>query len=181
MLIDDLAAEFANIAEVEAVALGGSRASGWEDDASDIDIYVYSKASVPLERRSALARRRGDPIEIDNRYWETGDEWDEQETGVHVDVMYRALGATYTDLSRVLQQHEASIGYTTCIVHNLSTCRVLFDRGGSSGRYKPSPASPIRRHLRRRLSPRTCPYCETRLVLSEGRSSKQPNVQIKLQ
>ncbi len=130
MLADDLAAEFAAIAEVEAVALGGSRASGSEDHASDIDLYVYSNGTVPVERRSELAHRRGTPVEIDNWYWETGDEWDERESGIHIDVMYRTLRGTHADLSRVLLEHEASIGYTTCVVHNLSNCRVLFDRRG---------------------------------------------------
>ncbi len=73
------------------------------------------------------------PVEIDNRYWETSDEWDELGTGIHVDVMYRALADTRAHLSRVLHQHEASIGYTTCIVHNLATCRVLPDKRGVLG------------------------------------------------
>ena len=75
-LIDDLAAELAALDQVDAVALGGSRAMGRGDKASDIDFYVYSRGPVPVESRRELATRRGTPVEVDNRYWEVGDEWD---------------------------------------------------------------------------------------------------------
>jgi predicted nucleotidyltransferase len=126
----DLAAAFAALPQVEAVALGGSRATGRADDASDIDLYVYAAADVPVAFRAALAGRRSDRSEIDNRFWETGDEWDDALAGVHVDVIHREPAWVEDELARVLDRHEARLGYTTCIWHNVLTAQPLFDRVG---------------------------------------------------
>lgn len=127
-----LADLLAAIPEVEAVALGGSRATGQADPASDVDLYVYSLEPVPTAPRAALAARRGSPVGIDNRFWEPGDEWDED--GIHVDIMYRDLAATREALARVLDRHEASMGYTTSLWHNVLSSQALFDRHGHLAR-----------------------------------------------
>ena len=38
--------EFSHIFQVEAIALGGSRATGRNDEKSDYDVYVYLSDSV---------------------------------------------------------------------------------------------------------------------------------------
>lgn len=115
--------------EVEAVALGGSRAAGTSDGASDVDLYVYGAAPPPLERRRALAA--GSPhAELDNRFFEPGDEWIDASSGLHLDVMYRTPGWIEADLDRVLVRHEAWIGYSTCFWDNVRTSRPLLDRRG---------------------------------------------------
>lgn len=144
-----LAQALAAIPEVEAVALGGSRATGQADPASDLDLYVYSTAPVPLAPRAALAARRGRRVEIDNRFWEPGDEWDED--GTHVDVVYRDLAATREDLARVLDRHEASMGYTTSLWHNVLTARVLFDRRGQFARLQAFAQRPYPEGLARAI------------------------------
>ena len=44
--------------EVEAITLGGSRATGDNDEKSDYDVYVYVTAPVSAERRRRLLRNR---------------------------------------------------------------------------------------------------------------------------
>ena len=39
--------EFGNLSQVEAVALGGSRATGRNDEKSDYDVYVYITDCIP--------------------------------------------------------------------------------------------------------------------------------------
>lgn len=129
-LADALAAAFSTVPEVVAVALGGSRPTGAADAASDIDLYVYATAEVPLAFRAGLAGRHGVRVETDNRVWETGDEWVDARTGMHVDLTYRSPGWAEDQLASVLDRHEARLGYTTCIWHNLATSRSLFDRTG---------------------------------------------------
>ena len=129
-LAQEVAAEFARLPAVLAVAPAAARTSGNHDARSDIDLYVYAREEVPVERRREIAERRGIRVEVDNRFWETGDEWDERDSGTHVDVMFRSPAFAEDSLARVLDRHEASLGYSTALWHNLRTSEVLFDRDG---------------------------------------------------
>jgi predicted nucleotidyltransferase len=112
---------------VTAVALAGSRAASTNDPHSDFDLYVYATAEVPVEFRRSLA---GPDAEIDNRFWEPGDEWIDAITGAHVDVMYRSPSWIEDQLDRVLVRHEASIGYSTCFWYNVLHSEALYDPQG---------------------------------------------------
>jgi predicted nucleotidyltransferase len=128
-----IAGAFAGRPEVEAVAWSGSWAAGLGSAGSDIDLYVYSAGGVPAEARMEIAARiaAGDPpAEIDNRFWETGDEWRDAASGIWVDIMYRSPAWVEDELARVLDRHEASVGYSTAVWHNVRTARILFDRRG---------------------------------------------------
>ncbi|HEX6901845.1 MAG TPA: DUF4037 domain-containing protein [Thermoanaerobaculia bacterium] len=126
-----LAAAYAEIPEVEAVAVAGSRTTAASDAASDVDLYVYSREPVPLSRRREVVERSaGGRAEIGNRFFEPGDEWIDAETGVHVDAMFRQTAWIEDQLARVLDRHEASVGYSTCFWHNVLTSQALFDRHG---------------------------------------------------
>lgn len=67
--------------------------------------------------------------EIGNHFWELGDEWQET-TGVFVDVTYRNKDWIMDQLMKVLERHEASTGYTTCLWANVVRSSILFDREG---------------------------------------------------
>lgn len=55
-MIERLFQELSALPQVEAIALGGSRAGESYDAASDYDVYVYVTAPVPEEvRRTLLA------------------------------------------------------------------------------------------------------------------------------
>ena len=125
-----LVAAFADLPQVVAVALAGSRATGMADRDSDIDLYVYTTADVPIAFRTDLARHRSTSSEINNRFWEPGDEWDDTPAGVHVDIMYRDCVWAEDELAAVLNRHEARLGYTTCIWHNILVSQPLFERNG---------------------------------------------------
>jgi hypothetical protein len=113
---------------VEAVALGGSLAAGQADEASDVDLYVYLSAPLPLALRAAVAAG-AERLELDNRRFEPGDEWVEP-GGVRVDAMFRETAWIEEALRRVLDRHQAALGATTALWHNVATCRPLFDRRG---------------------------------------------------
>ena len=137
-LAEAVAARFAAVPEVAAVAIAGSRLAGpvlgvrIAPDA-DLDLYVYAERPVPLAARAEIAREfAGDDgaIELDNRFWEPGDEWRDARTGLWVDLMYRTPAWIEGELARVLDRHEASHGYTTSFWHNVRHSRPLFDRDG---------------------------------------------------
>lgn len=120
---------YAELPQVEAVVLSGSRASDAADASSDIDLYVYYREPIVLEVRrqiAAPARR----AEIRNDFWEPGDEWIDAETGVSVDVMFRHAEWIRERLDGVLNQHWASVGYSTCFWYNVLHSQILFDRQG---------------------------------------------------
>jgi hypothetical protein len=123
-----VAARYGALSEVEAVALGGSAAAGTADPGSDIDLYVYVREAIPVEVRARIASAGAEAVEVDNQFWEPGDEWIDAETGIHVDVMFRSVGWIEEQLDRVLQRHEASVGYSTCLWHNVVSSRELYDR-----------------------------------------------------
>lgn len=122
-----LAQRFAEFAQVAAVVLAGSRGGGTSDPNSDFDIYVYTSANLPVEFRRSLL---GDGAEIDNRFWEPGDEAIDLGAGLKLDIMYRSPKWMEDQLDRVLVRHEASIGYTTCFWFNVLHSELLFDRKG---------------------------------------------------
>lgn len=122
-----LASRFAELSYVIAVVLAGSQGGGTSDPESDFDIYVYSSAEVPVEFRRDLL---GDGAEIDNRFWEPGDEASDLAAGLRLDIMYRSPKWIEDQLNRVLVRHEPSIGYTTCFWFNALHSEPLFDREG---------------------------------------------------
>ena len=127
--VDRIASRFSAIPEVEAVVLAGSRLAEFADDHSDVDLYVYANGILATPLRAEIARgaRRS---EIGNSFWEPGDEWIDDETGIDVDVMFRTTRWIEDQLDRVLLRHEASVGYSTCFWYNVRNSRALFDRAG---------------------------------------------------
>jgi hypothetical protein len=81
-------------------------------------LYVYASEPVALSSRAEVARDARQ-AEIGNSFWEPGDEWIDGETGISVDVMFRATPWIEDQLDRVLRRHEASVGYSTCFWYNV--------------------------------------------------------------
>jgi predicted nucleotidyltransferase len=84
-----IATQYGSLPGVEAVVLAGSQSSGMADPDSDIDLYVYSRAPLSPTSRMQIATGRAHHVEIDNQFWERGDEWIERESGTRVDIMLR--------------------------------------------------------------------------------------------
>jgi hypothetical protein len=124
-----LAGAYSAMPAVEAVVLAGSRTSGLGDPTSDIDLYVHSREPVSLKEREEVASG-SKRSEIGNAFWEPGDEWVDEATGISVDVMFRDCQWIEDQLDRVLKHHQASIGYSTCFWYNVLHSEILFDRSG---------------------------------------------------
>lgn len=129
-LAQAIGGRYAKLLSVEAVALGGSIVASASDSESDIDLYVYVTESLPLAERRRIATESASQSEVDNQFWEPGDEWIDAATGIHVDVMFRSPGWIEDQVDRVLTRHEASVGYSTCFWHNVRVSHALFDRSG---------------------------------------------------
>ncbi|MAZ65999.1 MAG: DUF4037 domain-containing protein [Kangiellaceae bacterium] len=126
---DKLINQLKKLPQVDAIALGGSRATGQNDRTSDYDVYVYLNSAVAPSERQALLEAECCYLEVDNQFWETEDDGILQD-GTPIEFIYRGLDWLAQDLERVVEQGQASVGYTTCIWANLLDCKVLFDRDG---------------------------------------------------
>lgn len=121
-----IAERYAELMPVQAVVLSGSRTSQQADTSSDIDLYVYTTHPLTLDERKGIAAG-AKRAEIGNVFWEPGDEWVDA-SGINCDVMFRELGWIEEQLNRVIIDHHASIGYTTCFWYNVRNSTILFDR-----------------------------------------------------
>lgn len=151
-----LADAYAAIAAVEAVVLSGSRTSGLGDGSSDIDLYVYSQSPISLDERASVAAG-ATRTEIGNAFWEPGDEWVDGSTGISVDVMFRDIRWIEEQLDRVLQRHQASIGYSTCFWYNVLHSEILFDRAGWFGSLQERARVPYPEELRAAIIAKNLP------------------------
>lgn len=146
-----VAARFAALSAVRAVALGGSTASGAADFASDLDLYVYAPAPPLLEARAAIARALGRPAQVGCTFWEPGDEWPATADQAAVDLIYRTPAWIEAQLERTLVRLEASKGCSTCLWQNVRASIPLFDRDGWYARLQTLAAQPYPEGLRRAI------------------------------
>ncbi len=145
-----LGAAYGALPGVVAVAWAGSAAAGRADTSSDVDLYVYADAGPAVADRARLATPRATRLELDNRTWEPGDEWDDV-TGIHVDAMFRTCAFLEEQFDRMLVRHEAWAGYSTCFWANVLQSRALFDPTGWYARMQERARLPYPEPLRRAI------------------------------
>ncbi len=126
-ILREIANRYAKLDSVLAVVQAGSRTSMQDDELSDYDIYIYSDKEIPLDFRTELAKNYTDDFEIDNRYFETGDEWILKD-GNEMDFMFRSKSWIQDCINNVYIKHYAANGYTTCFLHNIATSKILYDK-----------------------------------------------------
>ena len=128
-MVDPLFAELSALPQVEAIALGGSRAGVHFDEKSDYDVYLYCTGPVPEEVRREILSRYCSYMEIGNHFWEYEDNCTLND-GIDIDILYRNLEDFTRDVADVVEACHGRNGYTTCMWHNLRTCKILYDENG---------------------------------------------------
>ncbi|MCC8164740.1 MAG: DUF4037 domain-containing protein [Planctomycetes bacterium] len=127
--LDAVVAAFSPIADVKALVLSGSIVTGYGDELSDYDFYVYSDREIESGARQAIAEQFTDRFNIDNHIYETDDEW-LLSSGRIVEFIYRSRQWVEDQIDRVWLHGNASVGYTTCFVYNVRNSVVLHDPDG---------------------------------------------------
>lgn len=127
--VSKLFAELESLPQVEAIALGGSRATGRNDERSDYDVYVYITGSIEERERRNLLEKYCSYMEIGNSFWELEDDVTLKD-GIDMDIIYRGLGDFENTVSSVVVDCIPWNGYTTCMWHNLITCKIVADKNG---------------------------------------------------
>lgn len=128
-MINNLFEDFKNIKAVEAIALGGSRAGSEYDEKSDYDVYLYITEPIDESVRRGILNKYCSVIELGNHFWETEDNC-VLKNGTDIDILYRNLDEFINDVAQVAERHNSRNAYTTCMWHNLNTCKIIFDRNG---------------------------------------------------
>ena len=72
-MINQLFNDLSALEQVEAIALGGSRAGENFDEKSDYDVYVYITSPVSEDVRKDILGKYCRYMEIGNHYWENED------------------------------------------------------------------------------------------------------------
>lgn len=126
-----VAESFGTLANVEAVAMGGSQATGQARGDSDVDMYVYTTGEVALSDREAVVSELGTVnAELNQAFWEVADGWHDAETGVEVEAVYWRTSWIEKMLDHVLVHHRPSNGYSTAHWHTIRHSVCLQDRNG---------------------------------------------------
>jgi len=170
-MVEPLFNELCALEQVEALALGGSRAGEVFDASSDYDVYLYCTAPVPeAVRRDILSRYCG-RMELGNHFWELEDNCT-LNNGVDIDILYRDLDAFTQDVAQVVEEFQARNGYTTCMWHNLLTCKILYDRDGRLAAARERFTVPYPPRLRANILERSRQLLRTSLPAYEGQLKK---------
>lgn len=124
-----LAAALGTVPGIVAVAVGGSRATGTDDAASDTDLYAFSARGVPdaAARRAALGPLADGGDVLTESAWGPED---------HLRVAGRPTEVIYVDLAGLgvdcfYDPGADPTGFTTAWLHTLATCAVLTDPTGA--------------------------------------------------
>lgn len=132
--------------EIEALALGGSRATGNHDESSDYDYYVYLKAELSETKRRTMIDKYVSYMEYSNRFWELEDDGTFK-NGVDVEFIYRSIDDLDDMLDGLFNKGYVSHGYTTCFLDNLLRSKIVFDKGGRLESLKDKYASSLDKTL----------------------------------
>lgn len=149
-MFEQVVAKFSTLPQIEAIALGGSRAGTQFDESSDYDIYLYCTEEIPENIRKDILLPYCSHLELSNHFWEPEDNGTFQ-NGIDFDILYRNLNLFTTDVARTVEQYVASNAYSTCMWHNLLTCKILYDRDGRLAAAKERFSVPYPEQLRHNI------------------------------
>ena len=127
--VNKLIDEIGHLVQVEAIALGGSRATGRNDKKSDYDVYVYITNSIDENVRRNILDKYCGYMEIGNSFWELEDDVT-LKNGIDMDIIYRNIDDFEKMVSSVVIDCVPWNGYTTCMWHNLITSQIVLDKNG---------------------------------------------------
>lgn len=148
--VEELFREIGTLPQVEAIALGGSRATGRQDETSDYDVYVYITAPIPEEDRRKILTQYCKYMEIGNSFWELEDDVT-LNNGIDMDIIYRNLTDFEQTVTSVVMDCNPWNGYTTCMWHNLITSKIILDKSGKLSNLQEKFRIPYPRKLKENI------------------------------
>ncbi len=126
-MINELVNEFAKLKEVQAITLGGSRATDNYDQHSDYDVYVYLKEKIQESTRKSILEKYCSYMEYSNHFWELEDDG-VLLNNIQIEFIYRDLKFIPAVLNDLFINGNTGNGYTTCFYDNLIDCKILYEQ-----------------------------------------------------
>lgn len=170
-MINELFNEFSLLPDVEAIALGGSRSGNNYDEKSDYDVYVYCSNDISEDVRIGILSKYCKVMEIGNHFWEYEDNCTLNDD-IDIDILYRNLPAFCEEVAAVVEQFQAHNGYTTCMWHNLRTCKIIYDRTGALAVAKKRFDVPYPQQLKQNIIKRNMRLLHTAMPAYDGQIVK---------
>lgn len=128
-VFDELINELCGLDEIDGILLGGSRATGMNDEKSDYDIYVYLNSELFEQKRKNILNKYCSYMEYSNKFWELEDDGILND-GIDIEFIYRKIEDIDEMLHSIVFEHNSWMGYTTCFWDNILNSKILFDRNG---------------------------------------------------
>ena len=164
-MLDTIVSYLSSNPAVTAIVLSGSKTGLVSDEYSDYDLYIYSDSTIELSFRQTLADLFAKKAEVGNSFFDDGDEMVLQD-GTALDIMYRPLSWAKNEVQRVWINHQASVGYSTAFIHNITYSQILFDRNGEYAQIQKSVQSAYPPQLIKTIFAKNYPLLRSKLMAS---------------
>jgi predicted nucleotidyltransferase len=126
-LAQEIAERFRSYEEVEAIAISGSLASGRATELSDMDLYIYLTRDLTVEqRREMVVPYASQWQHVD--YWGPADVFFDARSGLEVELIQFKVDWMTDQITRALDRHEPSMGYSTAFWHTIRQSHIVYDR-----------------------------------------------------
>jgi hypothetical protein len=142
--------DFCNIDGIQALTLGGSRATERTDEKSDYDFYVYSENGMDQEIRYKILSKHCKYFEIGNNYWELEDNG-KLNCGIDFDMVYRSLHQFENIVADVVENYNSNNGFSTCLWDNLLNSKIIFDKNDVFKKIKERFSIPYPQKLKKNI------------------------------
>ena len=94
-------------------------------------------------------------VEYGNHFWELEDNGTFN-NDIDFDILYRNLDDFTNEVASVVEQCQPHNGYTTCMWHNLMTCKVIYDKEGRLQKAKERFGISYPKQLKENIISRNC-------------------------
>lgn len=118
---------YQNFSQVKAIAIGGSSSAKTSDVASDVDVYVFTTSSIPIEERENFVKKISSKYEVGGEYFGSGDEYWVDNLENQFDVMFWDVNWFENVVENTWVKHYPSNGYSTAFLYTLNICEIVYD------------------------------------------------------
>lgn len=126
-LLHRLIAEFLELENIVGITMSGSKVSNQNDDLSDINLDFYVTEPIPLEKRRPILLKFSTGVELNDSCYQTSDCFILDDFPIKITLSYITLKTLQSELTSVLGEAKAKIGYSTCLIHHFLTSTILID------------------------------------------------------